>query len=288
MTQPAKQIRIAPRSHTSRSVFCAFFFLSLLWANADVIAQPVDMDVPFVTTPQSVSEAMLIIAAIGKQDYLIDLGSGDGRIVILAAKKFGARGLGVEIDPKLVETSRTNARQAGVAHRTEFRTQDLFQTDLARASVITMYLLPDVNIALRPKLLALKPGTRIVSHDWDMGDWQPDAELRVPAPEKKLGLDRTSRVMLWKVPAIVEGRWCSHTHAGRTLTIRQRYQYIEGEVVGARAFKFSGRLDGLSLLGDGIGSGKGEAQLRGKQLVFSGASPLAGAWVRSSRACNDK
>ncbi len=259
-------------------------FMPLLWPAATLFAQPVDMDVPYVTTPQSVSEAMLTIATIGKQDVVIDLGSGDGRIVILAAKKFGARGLGVEIDPKLVEISLKNAKQARVAHRTEFRAQDLFQTDLSRATVITMYLLPDVNMALRPKLLALKPGTRIVSHDWDMGDWPPDAELRVPAPEKKLGLDRTSRVMLWKVPATVEGRWCSPRHTGHTLTLQQRYQHVEGEVVGAHAFKFSGRLDGLRLLGDGIG----KAQLRGKQLVFSGATPLAGAWMRTAGLCGGK
>ena len=167
--------------------------IGMLWLAATANAQPVDLDVPYVTTPQSVSEAMLTIAGVDNRDYMIDLGSGDGRIVILAAKKFGARGLGVEIDPRLVEASRENAKVAGVAHRAEFRVQDLFKTPLSRASVITMYLLPDVNLALRPKLLALKPGTRIVSHDWDMGDWRPDAELRVPAPEKTLGLDQIGR-----------------------------------------------------------------------------------------------
>ena len=242
------------------------------------------MDVPFVTTPQSVNEAMLNIAGVGKNDYVIDLGSGDGRIVILAAKKFGARGLGVEIDPQLVETSRANANKVGVADRAKFRTQDLFQTDLARANVITMYLLPDVNIALRPKLLALKPGTRIVSHDWDMGDWPPDAELRIPAPEKKLGLDRTSRVMLWKVPATVAGHWCSQAHPQLTLTLRQRYQHVEGGVDGARAFTFSARLDGLRLMV----TGAGEAQLRGQRLVFGHATQLPGVWSRSKAGCGSK
>ena len=247
-----------------------------------LFAQVVDLDVPYVTTPQSVSEAMLTIADLGKQDFLIDLGSGDGRIVILAAKKFGARGLGVEIDPQLVEASRANAKLAGVAHRSKFRTQDLFKTDLSRATVITMYLLPDVNIALRPKLLALKPGTRIVSHDWDLGEWSPDAELRVSAPEKKLGLERTSRVMLWKVPAVVDGRWCSRTYPALTLTLMQRYQRVEGEVVGPRAFKFAARLDGARLLVEGAG----EAQLRGARLVFTAVSPLAGAWTRTTWACD--
>ena len=245
------------------------------------LAQPVDMDVPFVTTPQSVSEAMLTIAGVGKNDYLIDLGSGDGRIVILAAKKFGARGLGVEIDPQLVETSRELAKRAGVAHRASFRGQDLFKTDLSRASVITMYLLPDVNLALRPKLLTLKAGTRIVSHDWDMGDWQPDAELRVAAPEKKLGLERSSRVMLWTIPAAVAGRWCSPDHVALTLTLQQRYQQIEGEVSGVREFKFPARLDGARLLTEGAGA----AQLRGERLVFGVATPLAGVWRRATGAC---
>ena len=260
-----------------RCVWC----IVLPWVAAASNAQTVDLDVPFVTTPQSVSEAMLTIANVDKRDFLIDLGSGDGRIVILAAKKFGARGLGVEIDPQLVEASRINAQQAGVAHRSQFRTEDLFKTDLTRATVITMYLLPDVNIALRPKLLALKPGTRIVSHDWDMGDWPPDAELRVPAPEKKLGIERTSRVMLWKVPAVVDGRWCSRAHPALTLNLTQRYQRVEAEVVGPRSFKFTARLDGARLLSEGAG----DAQKGNSQLVFVGASSLAGAWTRANGAC---
>ena len=129
-----------------------------------------DTDVPFVVTPDHVTRAMLELAAVKPGDFVIDLGSGDGRIVIVAAKQFGARGLGVEIVPDLVEKSRDNARRAGVADRVEFRVQDLFATDLSAATVITMYLLPEVNLQLRPRLLALKPGTRIVSHDWDMGD----------------------------------------------------------------------------------------------------------------------
>ncbi len=253
----------------------------LLASGTRAIAQAPDMDVPFVTTPLAVSEAMLTIAAVGKQDYVIDLGSGDGRIVILAAKKFGARGLGVEIDPRLVELSRVEAKRAGVADRAEFRDQDFFATDLSPASVVTMYLLPDVNLALRPKLLALKPGTRVVSHDWDMGDWRPDTELRVPAPEKKLGLDRTSRVMLWTVPARVEGRWCSDDPAGSSLTLRQRYQQVEGEAAGAVAIKISGKLDGARMR---VNAG-GEAELRAGRLVFAGAAPLSGAWARSEGPC---
>jgi SAM-dependent methyltransferase len=157
-------------------------------------------EVPFITSPDNVTLEMLRLANVGPGDHVIDLGSGDGRIVILAAKRFGATGLGVEIDPRLVEESRRNAREAGVADRVEFREQDLFQTDLGKATVITMYLLPEINLQLRPRLQALKPGTRIVSHDWDLGDWKPDQTSLVPVPDKQVGLEKSSRVHLWVVP----------------------------------------------------------------------------------------
>src|SRR5438105_11187168 len=146
-------------------------------------------DVPFVTTPDTVTRAMLDLAKVGRSDFVIDLGSGDGRIVIEAARRYGARGLGVEIVPDLVRTSRENAKRAGVEKQAEFREQDLFQTDLAAATVITLYLLPDVNLQLRPKLLDLKPGTRVVSHDWDMADWTPDRTQKLVAPDKSIGYD---------------------------------------------------------------------------------------------------
>lgn len=163
-----------------------------------VVAQ--DMDVPFVVTPDHVTREMLKLADVKPGDFVIDLGSGDGRIVIVAAKHFGARGLGVEIVPDLVEKSRDNARRAGVADRVEFRVQDLFATDLSQATVVTMYLLPEVNLKLKPRLLALKPGTRIVSHDWDMGDWKPDRVITVDVPDKPIGRERSSRLYLWTVP----------------------------------------------------------------------------------------
>lgn len=159
-----------------------------------------DLDVPFVVTPDHVTRAMLELAAVKPGDFVIDLGSGDGRIVIVAARHYGARGLGVEVVPELVAQSRDHARRAGVADRTEFRVQDLFETDLSPATVITMYLLPDVNLKLRPRLQALKPGTRIVSHDWDMGDWQPDRVVTIDVPNKPYGLEKVSRLYLWTVP----------------------------------------------------------------------------------------
>ncbi len=159
-----------------------------------------DVDVPFVVTPDHVTREMLKLADVKAGDFVIDLGSGDGRIVIVAARHFGARGLGVEIVPDLVEQSRDNARRAGVADRVEFRVQDLFATDLSQATVITMYLLPEVNLQLKPRLLALKPGTRIVSHDWDMGDWKPDRVVTVEVPDKLYGREKVSRLHLWTVP----------------------------------------------------------------------------------------
>jgi predicted RNA methylase len=133
-------------------------------------------EVPYIRTPQAVVDKMLDLAEVGPDDFLIDLGSGDGRIVITAAQQRGARGFGVELDTSLVESSNEAARKAGVAERARFFARDLFDTDIREASVLTLYPLPEVNLQLRPRLLAqLKPGTRVVSHDWDMGEWQPDA-----------------------------------------------------------------------------------------------------------------
>lgn len=158
-----------------------------------------ETDVPYVITPQTVVDAMLELAGVGPGDRLIDLGSGDGRIVITAAKRWGTPGLGVEIDPNLVALARRRAREEGVADRVRFEAQDLFETDLSQASVITLYLLPAVNLMLRPRLQALRPGTRIVSHDWDMGDWPALKTLEVAAPGKPVGLRKVSRLMLWTV-----------------------------------------------------------------------------------------
>ena len=131
-------------------------------------------DVPFVPTGEKIVTRMLEMAKVTTTDHLIDLGSGDGRIVITAAKRYGARGVGVEIDPALVHEARENARAEGVADRATFVQGDIFEANIRDATVITMYLLPDVNMRLRPKLLSdLKPGTRIVSHNYDLGDWKP-------------------------------------------------------------------------------------------------------------------
>ncbi|HSI54544.1 MAG TPA: class I SAM-dependent methyltransferase, partial [Ramlibacter sp.] len=138
---------------------CALALATTLSVAAHAQLPPLNEEVPFITSPDNVTLEMLRIANVGARDHVIDLGSGDGRIVILAAKRFGATGLGVEIDPTLVQRSKRSAQDAGVGDRVTFREQDLFATDLSAATVITMYLLPEFNLRLRPSLLALKPGT---------------------------------------------------------------------------------------------------------------------------------
>lgn len=154
--------------------------------------QLIDKDVPYVPTKQEVVEAMLTLAAVGPNDMLYDLGCGDGRIVVTAAKKFGAKGVGIDIDPERIKEARENAQRAAVENKVAFLQQDLFEADFSKASVVSLYLLPSVNLKLRPKLLKLKPGTRIVSHAFDMGDWKPDKQMSVG----------NSTIYLWTVPEV--------------------------------------------------------------------------------------
>src|SRR5688572_22874145 len=141
---------------------------------ANFVAGRPKLDAPFVATGYEVVDAMLAMAEVGPGDYVIDLGSGDGRILIAAARSHGARGLGVDIDPARIRESTANARAAGVSHRVTFRREDLFETELGEADVVTLYLLPQINLQLRPRILAeMRPGTRVVSNMYDMGDWRP-------------------------------------------------------------------------------------------------------------------
>jgi SAM-dependent methyltransferase len=193
-----------------------------------------DGTVPYVVTPMEIVERMLRMAEVGPGDTIIDLGSGDGRIVIEAAKR-GARGLGVDLDPSLVKLATENARKAGVADRARFETRDIFETDLSGASVVAFYLLPDFNAKLLPRLLKLKPGTRIVSHDGGIGSWPPDERLEMRAPEKSVGIGGLSKVELWIVPADAAGRWTSDlgAHGGRwRFQVAQQFQVLD---VNARA-----------------------------------------------------
>lgn len=152
-------------------------------------------DVPYVPTPQEVVNRMLELAKVKKGDVLYDLGSGDGRIAITAAQKYGIRAVGIDINPERIAEARINAKKAGVTDLVEFRQQDLFQTNFGEASVVTLYLLPDINVKLRPQLLKqLKPGTRIVSHDFDMGEWKPEKVVQVQGPS------RQHTLYYWVVP----------------------------------------------------------------------------------------
>jgi hypothetical protein len=212
-------------------------------------ARAASEDVPFVVTPDSVTLAMLQLAKVIPEDYVMDLGSGDGRIVITAAKRFGARGMGIEIRDDLIERSRASASAAGVSSRVSFRNQDLFKTDLSPASVITLYLLPEVNLELRPKLLALKAGTRIVSHDWDMGDWPPERSITVDVPEKRIGLERSSKVHLWFVPARLHGAWCGGSKAKPvTLQVDQKFGQMRATLSrGTLRHSFDARIRGAQV-----------------------------------------
>lgn len=155
-------------------------------------------DVVYVPTPEVVVQKMLDLAQVKKTDILYDLGSGDGRIVITAAQKIGTRGIGIDIDPERIRESNENAKKAGVTDRVKFLQQDLFTTDLREATVVTLYLLPTLNVKLRPKLFKeLKPGTRIVSHDFDMGEWKPEQVVKVKGPQ------REHTVYFWRIPETV-------------------------------------------------------------------------------------
>src|SRR3954464_12440847 len=196
-----------------------WILLPLLLASAPARAQSWGWDdgtVPYVQTPMEIVERMLRMAEVRAGDSVGDLGSGDGRIVIQAAKR-GARGLGVDLDPNLVKLATQNAQAAGVADRARFEVRDIFETDLSRATVVTMYLLPDFNAKLLPRFLPLKPGTRIVSHDGGIGDWPADEPLTMRTPEKPVGIGGNSKIELWIVPADVRGTWTSTLppHGGR-------------------------------------------------------------------------
>lgn len=224
--------------------------------------------VPYVPTPQVVVDRMLEMGKVGRSDYLIDLGSGDGRIVVTAARRYGTPGYGVDLNPVRIEEAYANARQAGVADKVAFYQRDLFETDLAAATVITMYLLPQVNLALRPKLLDLKPGTRIVSHDFTMAEWQPDAQVELPAPDKYGGAGGVSDVYLWIVPAKVAGQWrwelpSRNGPVRYVLEAVQQFQQMTGTV----------RIGGDSAPLE-------HARIAGETVEFAFTAPVAGTPVR--------
>ena len=209
------------------SVVPAALLAVLLSAGHGAAQQPPGLDVPYVPTPPEVVAEMLALARPTAKDVLYDLGSGDGRIVITAAERFGTRGVGVDLNPVRVEEADANARKAGVTDKVRFVQQDLFKTDLRPASVVTLYLLPRVNLELRPKLFEeLRPGTRVVSHAFMMEDWQPDSIVTV---KRKDGIGQ-AMVYYWVIPAKVAGSWTLTTPEGRRIPVRleQEFQRFTG------------------------------------------------------------
>lgn len=190
---------------------------------------------PYVPTPQVIVDRMLQFANVTATDFVIDLGSGDGRIVRTAARSLGASGFGVDIDGELVERSNAAAQKEGIGAKAKFIQQDVFKADLSKATVVTLYVLPAMMTSLRPKLLSeLKPGTRIVSHDYHFQEWLPDQRVTFDVPEKKeaVGFSSTS-LYLWTVPANVGGRWRLQVDGVKlpenvVLTLQQTYQYVNG------------------------------------------------------------
>jgi SAM-dependent methyltransferase len=222
------------------------------------------LDAPYVVSDNDVVDAMLALAEVRPDEKVTDLGSGDGRILIAAARSHGARGLGVDIDPARVREATANAAAAGVAHRVTFRREDLFRTPLGDTDVLTLYLSQDINVRLRDRILtSMRPGTRVVSHDFDMGEWRPDQRQQIG----------TANVYLWIVPARVSGRWAMSVNGqNATLTIDQHYQQFTGalELAGQTArieqgrvtadrIRFILRLGGLRRVYEG--------RLQGNQLV---------------------
>lgn len=252
-------------------MICRAAPLILLFVCISGTAQDASSPVPFITTPDTVVQRMLELAATGDGDLVVDLGSGDGRIVIAAAEKFGARGLGIELDGALVEKSRENARRAKVEHRVSFVQGDVLSADISKASVVTVYLLPGLINKLQPRFLEhLQPGTRIVSHAFGMTGWRPDRAETVRIAQPHRGQGDESRLYLWVVPADVRGVWQA---PGTQLRIHQNFQEIEiegrlaGRQIGAAraslngreiaweasGLQFRGRFDGRSIAGELIG-----------------------------------
>lgn len=228
--------------------------LTLILASSPALADENDWRVPFITTPGEVVERMLELAGTKPDDLVADLGSGDGRIVIAAARKYGARGLGIELDAELVDVSRENARKAGVADRVAFVQGDVLEADFSKASVVTVYLLPNLISQLEPRFLALKPGTRIVSHSFHMPSWRPDRTMTLQVTQPHPGQGDVSTLYLWIVPADVRGIW---KRGSERVRIDQNYQELDvdgtrGMVAGnAIAWgNFRGRVDGNRILGD--------------------------------------
>jgi len=236
--------------------------LALAMGNLAAAAQPVSQayephvgqegkDVVWVPTPQALVDKMLDMAKVTANDYVIDLGSGDGRTVITAAKR-GVRAHGIEYNPDMVELAKRNAAQAGVSDKATFAKADLFESDFSKATVLTLFLLPEINVKLRPKILGLRPGTRVVSNSFDMEEWKPDQTATASQD-----CNKWCEAYLWIVPAKVQGMW---KLADGELTLKQSFQTISGTLKTAR---------GIAEISNG--------KLNGEQISFqAGAIRFAG------------
>jgi hypothetical protein len=287
-----------------RTLFGIGFTLWLFTTPARPLAQDLSK-LPYVPTPQVVVDEMLKLANVTAKDFVVDLGSGDGRMIISAAKTFKANGMGVDIDPKLVELSNKSAAEQGVGDRVKFIEQDMFKADLSKATVVTLYVLPDFMEKLRPKLIAeMKPGTRIVAHDYYMSEWYPDRHIELTVPEKRQanGTDK-AYLYLWIVPSRVSGQWCMSFDPGTgkaqwvVLSFSQQYQMLGA---AAETILASLNVDSPSIKGDEIDffltlganrfrfSGKVQAdKLEG--TAVSATSPRPMAWqankVQTDKKC---
>jgi SAM-dependent methyltransferase len=269
---PRERSRLA-FSETLRRLAGLLFAALLLGLAPAVRGQaPVWLDVPYVPTPQSVVEGMLKLAQVRPGERVYDLGCGDGRMVVTAASQFGARGLGVDIDPERIREAHDNALRAGVADRVDLRVGDLFEVDLREADVLAIYLLDEINLRLRPAILQqMRPGARVVSHAFGMGNWVPDQRVSIDG--------RT--VYLWTVPARLEGRWLME-HGGRQieLAFRQHFNELNGSAtIDGRAVSLrSGRVQGAEVefafeQQAGV-SQRFRGRLEGERLVaLDGAAP---------------
>jgi SAM-dependent methyltransferase len=254
-------------------VLCALLATTRAWA------QYADTAPPFVTTPMEVVERMLALAQTRKEDLVMDLGSGDGRIVIAAAKLYGAHGVGVELDPDLVAAARANAQRVGVAPLTDFVNGDVLKTDLSRASVVTAYLLPWLMEALEQKFLAeLAPGTRIVSHAFAMSGWEPDKTETIPLTGEFEG--RSATLYYWVVPAQARGDWHALQPEGEwRLEIDQNFQQIDVRgTIGDEPFRASS----ASLRGAQIEWESDAGQFSGRVLDSRIVGTLSGGGVNRS------
>ena len=243
----------------------AFILVGLTFISASHVAGQ-DLDVPYVPTPNNVVERMLDLTDVKSSDYVIDLGSGDGRIVIAAAKR-GANGHGIDLDPERIAEARENARREGVDGQIMFMEENIFDTDFSEASVITMYLLPSVNKKLRPELInKLQPGTQVVSHSFDMGSWKADKKVVV----KNNG--RSHDIYYWVIPAQAEGTWTwSYNGNNYNMTVNQRFQEISVKLT-----------DGSDTFFD-----IHKAELKGKRLTVR-ASSGSQNYIFSGRVEGDK